>query len=101
MKVGYSYFHTPEPTKFDWGETEGDYAGTCEVVTSDSYEWTHSMSDIINSIITAGLKIEFLHEFPVIFYKCYPFMEQDGNGFWRVKGDKIPLIFTIKATKTT
>ncbi len=97
-EVKYSYFHTLEPAKWD---PEGDYADPDAVVTHGSYEWTHNMGDIINSLITAGLRIEFLHEFPMIFFKCYPFMEQDDNGFWRVKGDKIPLIFTLKATKTT
>ena len=100
-EVKYSYFHTPEPAKWDWEETEGDYADPDAVVTSDSYEWTHSIGDIINSLIAAGLRIDFLHEFPAIFHKCYPFMEQDDEGLWRVKGDKISLIFTLKATKTT
>ncbi len=95
-KVKYAYFHTPEPDK--WGP-EGDYANPDAVVTHGSYEWTHSMSDIINNLISSGLRIEFLHEFPLIFFKCYPFMEQDDDGFWRVKGDKIPLIFTLKAVK--
>jgi len=26
-------------------------------------------------------------------------MEQDGQGAWRIPGDTIPLIFTLKATK--
>lgn len=98
LEVKYSYFHTPEPAKWD---PEGDYADPDALVTHGSYEWTHSMGDVINNLISGGLRIEFLHEFPVIYFKCYPFMEQDDNGFWRVKGDKIPLIFTLKATKTT
>ncbi len=106
--VKYSYFHMPEPTKW---EPESDYTspakGSLEwinndpdaVVTHGSYEWTHDMGDIINSLISAGLRIEFLHEFPVIFYKCLPFMERDDDCMWHVKGNKIPLIFTLKATK--
>lgn len=96
-KVRYSYFHAPEPAAW---EPEGDYAEPDAVVTHGSYEWTHSMGDITNSLIYAGLRIEFLHEFPMIYFKCYPFMEQDDDGLWRIKGDKIPLIFTLKATKT-
>ena len=95
-KVKYSYFHTTEPAKW---EPEGDYADPDAVVTHGSYEWTHSMGDIINSIIAVGLRIEFLHEFPFIYFKCYPFMEQDDNGLWRIKGDKVPLILTLKAIK--
>ena len=95
-KVRYSYFHTLEPAKWD---PEGDYADPDAVVSHGAYEWTHSMSDIINSLISSGLRIKFLHEFPVIFFKRFPFMERDDNGLWRIKGDKIPLIFTLKASK--
>ncbi len=96
LKVKYSYFHGPEPNKW---EPEGDYADPDAVVTHGSYEWTHGMGDIISSLICAGLRIEFLHEFPVIFFKRFPFMERDKEGWWRIEGEKIPLIFTLKATK--
>ena len=98
LKVKYSYFHTPEPV--NW-EPEGDYADPDAVVTHGSYEWTHDMGDIINSLISSGLRVEYLHEFPTIFYKCYPFMKKDNDGLWRVEGDRIPLTFTLKATKPT
>ena len=108
LKIQYSYFHTPEPTKW---EPQCDYTSPVKgslkwinddpdaVVTHGSYEWTHDLGDIINSIISSGLRIEFLHEFPAIFYKCYPFMKQDKDGWWRLEGDKIPLTFSIKAIK--
>ena len=95
-KVHYSYFHDPEPMKF---EPEEDYAIPGVITKHGSYEWTHSMSDIINSLISSGLRIEFLHEFPMIFFKRFPFMEQDDDGLWQIKGNKLPLVFTLKATK--
>ena len=100
LKVKHSYFHSPEPTKW---EAEGDYADPDAVVKNPSYEWTHSMGEIINSLIASRLQIEFLHEFPVLFHKWLPFMEEvmeeDDEGWWRIPGDKLPLIFTLKATK--
>ncbi len=98
LKVKYSYFHTPEPA--EW-EPEGDYADPDAVVTHGSYEWTHDMGDIINSLISSGLRIEYLHEFPVTGYKALTFMEQDEIGWWRIKGDNIPLTFSLRATRTT
>jgi SAM-dependent methyltransferase len=92
----YSYFHGPEPDKW---EPEGDYAEPDAAVTHGSYEWNHQMGDIINSLINAGLRIEFFHEFPMIFFKRFPFMVRDDEGGWRIKGDKLPLTFSIKATK--
>jgi SAM-dependent methyltransferase len=97
LKVKYPYFHGPEPDKW---EPEGDYAEPDVVVTHGSYEWTHSIGDIINSVIGAGLRIEFLHEFTLCSWRRFPFMEQDEAGWWRIKGDKLPLTFSLKATKT-
>ena len=96
LKVKHSYFHSPEPTKW---EIEGSYAGARTDRQHNSYEWTHSMGDIINPLISCGLQIEFLHEFPMLFFKWFPFMKQDEEGWWRLEGDKIPLTFSIKATK--
>ena len=47
--------------------------------------WEISSTHLIN----AGLKIEFLHEFPMIFFKTvFPFMKQDKDGDWRFEGDQ-------------
>jgi SAM-dependent methyltransferase len=96
LKIKWSYFDNPE-----WlvCKPEGDYAEPSFIGSVSSAEWTHSLGDIISSLADAGLKIEFLHEFPVIFFKCFSFMKRDKEGFWRLEGDKLPLTFSLKATK--
>jgi SAM-dependent methyltransferase len=98
LTIRYSYFHTREPTRW---EPEGSYADPDAVTTCPSYEWTHSLSDIINALISAGLQIEYVHEFPFCFYKAFPFLEDDGQGRWRVKGGNktIPMLFSLRASK--
>ena len=96
LKVSHSYFHDSEPTRW---ESDGDYADRNAVVKSPSYEWTHSLSDVINALIEAGLKIDFLHEFPVSGWRQLPMMQENKDGWWRLEGDKLPLSFSIKATK--
>jgi SAM-dependent methyltransferase len=96
LKVVRSYFHQSEPVKW---EPEGDYADPEAKVSHPSYEWTHSVSDIINALINAGLSIDFLHEFPKICWAQFPFAENDAAGWFRIKGDNVPLLFSIKATK--
>lgn len=96
LRVRYSYFHKLEPSSF---EPEADYADKKVVVNHPSYEWWHGLGDIINALIGAGLRIDFLHEFPYIAYKQFPFMEEFKPGHWRLPGDPIPLTFSIKATK--
>ena len=99
LQVKYSYFHQEAPT--GWPPSE-DYADRSAKVSHTSYEWTHSFSDIINSLIKAGLTITSLKEYPYGVYDHFPFMEQSDDGWWRLKGDEaktIPMTFSLKATK--
>jgi SAM-dependent methyltransferase len=91
-----SYFHTPEPEVY---QSEGSYSGDKTSKIHTGKEWTHSLGDIVNSLINAGFRIEFLHEYPYIFFRALPYMQQDDQGSWRIPGDRIPLIFTLKASK--
>jgi SAM-dependent methyltransferase len=97
LKITHSYFHTAEPER---GEITVSYAGAQSDAPYTSYEWTHSMGDIVNALVSSGLTIEFLHEFPALFFKRWPFMKQDNAGWWRLEGDKLPLTFSLKATKS-
>ncbi len=71
------------------------------IVESPSHEWQHSMSEIVNALIGAGLKIEFLNEFPMSAYRALPSMTKHDDGWWRLdNGDgTIPFLFSIRATK--
>jgi SAM-dependent methyltransferase len=99
FKIAYSYFHSPEPCRW---ESEGSYADRTAIVEHrTTYEWTHSLSDILNALTAAGLRIEFLHEFPYLMYGKLACMEEGEDGWWRFKDRQvnIPLIFSLKAVK--
>lgn len=100
LDITYSYFHKPKPHVW---ETQGSYADPDAHVEHDvQYEWQHSLSDIINALIGAGLRIESLHEYPFCAWEMFPgAMEQGADGMWRLKegGDNIPFTFALKATK--
>jgi SAM-dependent methyltransferase len=97
-KIQYSYFHTEKPFT---DETQGSYADRNTDFKHTSYSWTHPLGTIINALVDLGLRIEFLHEFPFSVYNCFPNMIQGEDGWWRFKGleDKIPLLFSLKASK--
>jgi len=99
LKFDHSYFYSPQPTRY---EPDGSYADRSAKVINPSYEWTHGLSDIINALISVGLKIEFVHEFPFCNYDHFPFLEQGENKKWRLKENReiIPLMFSLKAIKT-
>jgi len=64
-------------------------------------EWHHSLSEVVNSLIKSGLKIELLNEYPYQVYNCFPNLMEMEKGKWvsDKHGDKIPYLYSIKASK--
>ena len=94
-----SYFFSEEPQRI---ESNGSYATNEHGTSGVSYVWDHSLGDVVNSLITAGLQIEFLHEFPYAARAKFPIMEQGEDGWWRLPGNKhgtIPFLFSLQARK--
>ena len=99
LVIRYPYFHQEKPLEFD---EEGSYANAeAKLTNTKEYGWVHDMSSIINSLIRAGLRIDFLHEYPFVAWKMFPFLEQKEDGWWHLprKFQKIPLTFSLKAIK--
>lgn len=97
LEVHYPYFHAEEPMRF---EVNGSYAAPVDqAINRVTYEWSHSLGDVINALISAGLQIEYLHEFPHACYKMFPFLEEDEEGRWWLKGSErtIPMTFSVRA----
>lgn len=92
------YFYNEEPLRY---EGSGTYAEPNAGYKHVSYEWSHSLSDVVNALIEAGLRIEFLHEFPFSTSGDCPFLAKAKDGLWyhKNKAIKIPLMFSIKARK--
>jgi SAM-dependent methyltransferase len=93
---GCSYF-TREPAA--WPNDES-YAGARTRPRFDHhFEWMHSMSEIVMSLVRAGLAIERFEEHPVVGYPCLPFLVEAGDGTWRTPEGypDLPLSFTITA----
>jgi len=93
------YFHSKKPIKW---EGSGSYADPSADFKHVSYEWLHSLGDVVNALTEAGLRIEFLHEFPFSTSGDCPFLKKRKDGLWyhKNKNIKIPLMFSIKAKKT-
>jgi SAM-dependent methyltransferase len=95
-----NYFPGQEPQL--WHE-EGSYADRSADFRHDSYIWQHSLAEIVNSLIHAGLRIEHVREFPYCVDEFLPgLMHEGADGWWRLSdhGDALPLMFSLKATKT-
>lgn len=98
LRARYSYFHEPKPMKWEGSEP---YADRHEKVEEASFQWTHSLGDVVNALIQAGLMLEHLNEFPCCVYDHFPFLELSPDGWYRFKYgvQSIPLTFSIKACR--
>jgi SAM-dependent methyltransferase len=99
LEVHYPYFPTPEPMRF---EQEGSYAAPGEETKQRvTYEWAYPIGDVVDALIGAGLRIEFLHEFPFACFQMVPFLEVDEEGRWWLpeKKELIPMTFSLQAFK--
>ena len=96
LRLEYGYFHE----EHRWKGGEPSYAGS-EIIESPVYEWHHSLGEIVTALIGAGLRIEYLHEFPFSSYRAFPMMKKDDDGLWRFPehNDSLPQLFSIRATK--
>ena len=99
MEPILSYFPTQQPQL--WKEV-GSYADRSADFRHDSYEWPHSIAEILNSLIGAGLRIEHFHEFPYSIDEILPgVMHEESGGRWRLiaHSGSVPLMFSLKAAK--
>jgi SAM-dependent methyltransferase len=99
LTVRYPYFPSNEPLK---SEEDGTYADpTVELEHRATYSWPYALGDVVTALIDAGLRIEFLHEFPFSPYQCWPFTEVVGDRTARLKSHDgcIPLLFSLRAAK--
>ena len=99
LRVKYPYVPGSEPLRF---EERGSYADPEADYASVECVWDHPLSEIVNSVVAAGLRIERLNEFSYSTERALPFMEKGEDGWWRLSEDRdgdIPFMFSLKATK--
>jgi SAM-dependent methyltransferase len=94
---GYSYFSNNKPDI----EEEGTYTENCDGTKSTIVTWSHSISEVINALICEGLSIESFSEYPYSPYNCFDGLEFVPNLGYQMlyKGQKVPLLYSIKARK--
>lgn len=99
LRVKYPYFNQPEPIVIE--PHIGNYADPTAPVTHAEYSWQHSVSEIVNSLLAAGLRLEYLREYPHVIWQAFPFLVTDDGEYWRLPAEYpgIPLSFAIRAIK--
>jgi SAM-dependent methyltransferase len=97
LKLTYPYFNK----KVIYEEYKGTYANNDADILSKEYGWNHGLGEVITALTTAGLQIEFLHEFEKSPYNVFPEMESTKDGMFLLKKDQrlFPLVYSIRAVK--
>ena len=99
LRVVGPYFPASRPRRL---RIHGSYAAPDAHVKNDlAYGWTHSFAEILNALIGAGLRLEYLHEFPCSVVPFSRSMERAPDGWYYLPDGRrdVPFLFSLKATK--
>ena len=97
--AGEQYFHSSKPfISKEKTYTDGD---TGEV--SEIYTWSHSLSDVVNSLINEGVIIKYLNEYPFSPYNCFDGLveKETGRYYKSLNEQQAPLVYSVCAIKST
>ena len=96
QKITYPYFNPGTPFE---DEEEGTYADPKADIKQKEYFWMHSLREVFQALLKAGLTIEDFQEFDYSPYSCLPHMKERSKGEF-IYGDygvNLPHVFSIKA----
>lgn len=96
-KFEYSYFNRTPIIE----TPEGTYAAKDAAIEMKEVGWNHTLSDIIQALIDAGLKIELFKEYDWAAYDCFNNTVNIADGKWQIKGMEgiLPMMYALKAVK--
>ncbi|MFF1902900.1 class I SAM-dependent methyltransferase [Kitasatospora sp. NPDC058218] len=95
--VETDYFRR-EPTVWDEPGTYADLGA--ETTANVTVEWQHGIGEVVSALVTAGLRVEFLHEHDFTLFPRFPVLESDDGAYRFPEGHpRSPLIYSIRATK--
>lgn len=96
-KIGYNYFNSGPIA-----ETQtGTYADRDAELTLSGVPWNHGISEVLNSLINNGLRINSFDEYDYSPYNCFEKTVEFEPGKFRIKHleNKIPMVYSIGAAK--
>ena len=82
-------------------ENQGTYTDRAADIQGKEYSWNHSLSEVLNALLNAGLELEFFNEHMYSPYSCFRNMVESVPGQWQIKGmeGKIPMVYSLRMKK--
>ena len=104
--VRLAYRYLPAPDEPDRSDYDGSYADRdAHVENRVCYGWAHGMGEILTALTDAGLRLEYLHEFPFSVAPFFEWMERDEQRrHWLPDGrgghrSDLPFCYSVMARK--
>lgn len=82
-------------------ENQGTYTDRGAEIKGKEYSWNHSISEVLNALLSEGLRLELFNEHMYSPYPCFRNMTVAGPGKWHIRGleGKIPMVYSLRARK--
>ena len=83
-------------------DTEGqDYVDPdARLVNATIYNWIHPLGDVVTSLITSGMTLDWLHEHDAVPWRMFGILVKDPSGLYRWPDRPwLPLAFSLAATR--
>lgn len=99
LRIEHTYFEEEEPYVDDSGLTYAD--GDARLDNTRSYEWNHSLGEIISAVVAHGLVVDGLMEHDWTVWPRFPWLVETDDGRWATPpGEpRAALSFTLVAGK--
>ena len=93
--VQYSYFNKEAIIE----TLTGTYAAREAEIKKTEIGWNHDLSEVMSSLIDAGLSVRSFREYDASPYNCFPGTVEVSPGNFQIKGQegKIPMVYALTA----
>ncbi len=99
LRIEHSCLEEPEPFVDDSDVTYTD--GDGRVAASRSYEWNHSIGEIVTAVLDHGLRLDRLTEHDWTVVPRFPWLVETTDHRWEAPAGtpRVPLTFTLVASR--
>ncbi len=95
--ITYSYFNVETIVE----KQTGTYADPSSGKTYEFEVWNHSLAEVINNLVQAGIKLTHFAEYDYSPINCFQNTIEIKPGRWQIKGmeGKLPLVYSVLGEK--
>ncbi|WP_294299823.1 class I SAM-dependent methyltransferase [uncultured Chryseobacterium sp.] len=95
--IRYNYFNEKPIVEI----YEGTYADQSADLVQEYVMWNHPLADVLQNLLQNRMEITHFKELDWSPYPCFRHVDEFEKGKWRIPqlGNKIPLVYAVKAIK--